>query len=329
MEVSTRKRCQSHIGRTSAEKHCDLCDGTDFEIVCRKDRRGNPLDTAVCKACGLVCHLHIPTEAELAEYYANNYRQDYHRETTPSNRRIMRAWEKAGRIFRKLSPLLAADARVFEVGAGIGCSVKKFALAGFDASGIEPGEGFQQYSREHLRARISGESLYDLEPVAQYDAIILSHVIEHFRSPRKALQHIHKLLKPEGLLFIECPNLAGAFARGHRRFHYAHIHNFTPSTLDMLTRRCGFESCRRFCQTKSVNLCAIYRRTDSTEWTLDPDSCAQTMQALNEHNLLSYYLRKDYFETRLRRLWQYARQWCWGKRYVAGLVRTCQTSPRG
>jgi len=154
--VSNRNLMAEPIER---EQPCDLCLGKCFEIISRRDRRGNDLTTVVCTRCGLVSHLRIPTDEELADYYGKAYRRDYHGEIAPSARRVIRAWNTGQGIFRRVHTFLQPGDRVFEVGAGIGCTVKAFELAGFDASGIEPGEGFHAFSRRRLHARIENKML--------------------------------------------------------------------------------------------------------------------------------------------------------------------------
>jgi len=38
-----------------------------------------------------------------------------------------------------------------------------------------------------------------------FSVVILSHVLEHIEEPQKALNEIHRILKPNGILFIEIP----------------------------------------------------------------------------------------------------------------------------
>src|SRR5690606_22108136 len=116
---------------TSTAKRCDLCGDRGFELVATLDRRGEPLNTVVCTTCGLVAHARIRSDAELDRYYADEYRQDYHGEFAPSDRRVCRAWNNGQRLLKQLSPYVDRGASVFEIGAGIGCNVKSFELAGF------------------------------------------------------------------------------------------------------------------------------------------------------------------------------------------------------
>lgn len=63
---------------------------------------------------------------------------------------------------------------------------------------------------------------------------------QHLADPCDALRRVHDWLKPDGLLFLEVPNLAGARKQAANTFHTAHIWNFTPETLERLAWQEGF-----------------------------------------------------------------------------------------
>ncbi len=309
------------------KKRCDLCDGTQFHLIGRFDRKGKPLDTGICSSCGLVAHWIIPSDEQLDEFYATRYRDEYHGERTPSARRVMRAWKNGERIYRQLAPLLNATDDVFEIGAGIGCTVKCFERHGHPAAGIEPNRGFQEFSRDRLKAKVTDKYLFDLPPLPVHDAILLVHVIEHFRSPRAALEHIHRLLKPRGRLYVECPNLGAPFTTRGKLFHFAHIHNFTPATLRMIAERCGFELEREFSTVRDPNLQMLFRRSEHARLVIDHDSCRQTLAALTRYNALTYHLRWNYLAPRLAKLASYASERLFAERFVHRLVLEC-AAPR-
>jgi SAM-dependent methyltransferase len=310
----------------AAGKRCDLCDGKRFELISRRDRRGQPLDTGLCLDCGLVAHWTIPTDHELNAFYATSYRREYHGETTPSARRVMRAWRNGLRIYRQLKPWLDSTGEVFEIGAGIGCTVKLFELAGHRSAGIEPNSGFQSFSQSRLHARVDDGWLFDLPPKPTHDVALLVHVIEHFGSPRAALEHIHRILKPNGRLYVECPNLGAPFTTRGKLFHFAHIHNFTPLTLEMMARRCGFEVERWFSAPMAPNLEVLLRRVERGQLEILPESPGETIAALERYGWLTYHLRWSYLRPRMAKLGSYFHEYLAARRYLQWIEHECAAS---
>lgn len=315
----------------SPPKCCDLCDGEAFDLLADQDRRGDVLFTGICQRCGLVCHMEVPSDTRLADFYASAYRQQYHGETHPSARRVLRAWKNGSRILREAGPYVGPRDEVLEIGAGIGCTVKQFELAGHRARGIEPHEGFQRYSQERLRVNVTRCGLFELPAAVGKaqpccDFVLLVHVIEHFNSPRRALEAIHRLLRPGGRLYVECPNLAAPFATRRKLFHFAHIHNFTPWSLAMLAGRCGFDVERRLSTDGDPNLRMVLRRSASARFRLDPESHDRTLAALSRYNLFTYHLRPGYLARRAVKLAGYVGEHLFARRAVRKIEARCQAS---
>lgn len=302
---------------------CDICNGDLFDEIAGKDRHNKPLATVICRRCGLVRHASVPTEQELQQFYADDYREAYNGEKTPGDRRIMRAWKNGERICRQIAPELAPGCRVLEVGAGIGCTVKVFEREGFTAEGVDPGGEFLSLSKEKLRAKVRTASLYDLPRQKRCDVVLLIHVIEHLRSPKTALQHIAGLLKPNGLFYVECPNLQAPFARRSKLFHLAHIHNFAPSTLQMLAESCGFRLTKRFGDCQDSNLQMLFRNTGNAQLRIDTDNYARTMTELRRSDPLPYTLRFRYIGDRFRKIAAYAMEHLTARRFVRQLIAEC------
>jgi SAM-dependent methyltransferase len=303
---------------------CDLCYGTAYKVICRRDRKGKPWNTVACTTCGLVGHEVLPSEQELAAYYESEYRSDYHGERVPSHRRVWRAWLKGQRVLRDLRPFLQPGERVFEVGAGLGCTVKVFELAGFDASGLEPGTDFQQYSVNHLRSRLVHGDLFAFCPDQPFDLVLLVHVIEHFRSPRRALQCLHRLVCPGGRLYLECPSLGKVHSKLAELFHAAHIHTFTPITLLTLLRQCGFEIEHCFSNGDGVNHKYLLRRVEPVEVPIDPAGYEQTLRFLRQYRRPWHRVRPSYLAGRYRRIRTYLQEYLFSQLAVARIVRRCQ-----
>lgn len=306
---------------------CDVCGQRNFALIARRDRHGRPLDTVLCHTCGLVRHRCVPTREELARYYARQYRQQYHGELVPSPRRVMRAWRNGQRILRQLSAHVSPGARVLEIGSGLGATVKSFELAGYDAQGIDPGEAFCRYGAEQLRASVRCAELFDLPAEPAYDLILLVHVIEHLPSPRQALQHIRRLLRPQGRLYVECPNLAAPFAPRGRMFHVAHIYNFTPDTLAALAGDCQFAVERRFGPAHDPNLQLLLRCSDVARLAIAPGQADAVAALLARSGPWRYHMRPRYLASRAVKLASYAWEHLVARRFVRKVLVRCAQAP--
>lgn len=288
---------------SSRQQPCVLCQNTRFLKVSDHDRRGNPLVTVLCNDCGLISHEQIPEDMQLAEYYALEYRQDYHGEFTPSPYRVLREWRRGQELLSILADKLDPHSRVLEIGSGIGCTVKAFELAGYQSSGIEPGEGFCRYSREQLQAAVQQSSLEQLGPCQPQQLVLLVHVLEHFNDPARSLKTVHQLLDDHGLCYIEVPNFSAPHAAPGKQFHFAHIYNYTSSTLSLLAENNGLELLEQLSGPRDKNLKMLFRKAEppALDFRLPSDghSREESLQALTRYNSLTYHLRWDYLRDRI------------------------------
>lgn len=107
--------------------------------------------------------------------------------------------------------------RCLEVGCGLGLFVCVGNLLGFDCIGVEPGEeeyqGSVEIARQFLQAnglssqlirRGRGEIL-DFDDNS-FDTVCSFQNLEHVKSPERMLGEIERVLKPGGMLLLQCPN---------------------------------------------------------------------------------------------------------------------------
>lgn len=90
-------------------------------------------------------------------------------------------------------------------------------------------------------------------PDNMYDAIVCTHVCEHLTDPHIAIKEIYRVLKPEGILYIETPSHRSVFCPSFTSIHpenlipinfyddNTHIRPYTVQALIKLTKNCGFK----------------------------------------------------------------------------------------
>ena len=153
--------------------------------------------------------------------------------------RLQPAWG-AGRVAGRLVAPLAAVAergvrslpageRLLDVGCGNGQFVAEAAAAGWHASGIDLDDAAVEAGRRaglDLR-RESVQERAAREPGA-FDAVTLSHVVEHVADPVAFLRAVRDLLRAGGHVWVATPNLAAA---AHRTFGGDWVHLDPPRHL--------------------------------------------------------------------------------------------------
>lgn len=143
-------------------------------------------------------------------------------------------------------PRGGAGRRLLDVGCGNGDFLDLAQRAGWQVMGVEPDPTAAQVARSRgLDVRVGSiDSLGSLANV--FDAITLGHVIEHVHDPVSLLARCRMLLRPNGWVWIDTPNLRSF---GHRRYGRSwrglepprHLVLFTMSSLTQALTRGGFE----------------------------------------------------------------------------------------
>lgn len=233
------------IGARIGTSPCRLCGGAERQVLATRGRGLVPLTTVVCRGCGLVSHHPLPDAAEVAAFYATRYRVAYKGGWEPKRKHALRALRGAIDRARQLAPLLPPGARVLDVGASSGEFTYVMQRAGFAARGIEPNQGYAAFARRTYGVDVETGGLEDADIApGSCDLVTLNHVVEHLADPWGALRRIHGWLAPDGLVFLEVPNLAGVRKQAATTFHVAHVWNFTPETLALLAWQAGFVNSR-------------------------------------------------------------------------------------
>lgn len=288
---------------------CPLCGERGGTIVAHTDRRLKKLTSLCCDGCGLVRTDPIPTDAELDAYYSGEYRQDYQLASArPSKRHIDISRREAAQRLARLAPGLPARARVMDFGSGSGEFVKAARDAGHHAVGVEPGSLFAAFARSEYGVEIVSGPHAEVDfPPESLDLITSHHVVEHLRDPVAALARMAGWLKPSGLIYIAVPDITRSGKPTFERFHFAHLYNFSPETLEMAARKAGLEPDPRF-EREGTTLVFRKRPEAAADWRLYPDAAAHVRAALPHVSVAAHILTGAWLGPMVRRALKYRRQ---------------------
>jgi 2-polyprenyl-3-methyl-5-hydroxy-6-metoxy-1,4-benzoquinol methylase len=175
-------------------------------------------------------------------------------------------WERWLGLLAYLHPARRADAdfpfaempgdmkgRLLDVGCGGGATMKLMQDWGWQVEGIDFDPGAIQNARNKGLTVHQGSLADHGFAGGSFDAIIMSHVIEHVHDPIGFLRHAHQLLRPGGRVVLATPN---GWSWGHK-FWAAdwvslatpyHLFIFNPPALNRTLREAGFSQV--FCSTQ-------------------------------------------------------------------------------
>ena len=143
-------------------------------------------------------------------------------------------------------PYVRPEPTLLDLGCGNGTFLVQAETAGWRAEGIDPDPASVAEARGRgLTAHLGTLDDHPLIPES-FDAVTLSHVIEHLVDPVATLAECRRLLRPGGLLWIATPNLASPGYRQYGRDWLGvdaprHLVLFTPESLRRTFEQAGFD----------------------------------------------------------------------------------------
>lgn len=220
---------------------CNLCGSRDIEILATRDRNNRPLQTVICRDCGLVWTDPRPSAVATREFYSKEYRRQYKATLQPKMKHVYRDINRAMTRFNRIRQLLTPGMKILDIGAGGGFFPYVVKQNGFAVTGLEPNSGYAQYARDEFQLDIQTGFIQDIEfEENSYDVITLNHVLEHLEDPYTALIRLCNWLRPGGYLNVEVPNIEATYHAPRKKFHLAHLYSFNPDNLKLLGGKAGF-----------------------------------------------------------------------------------------
>ena len=145
----------------------------------------------------------------------------------------------------RLLPHLNLGNRLLDVGCGSGDFLALAASAGWETVGVDPDPLAVAEARTHGHVVYEGD-IASVSGEKPFNAITLSHVIEHVHDPILLLETCYGLLGEGGHFWIQTPNIG---SDGHRRYGRnwrgleppRHLTIFSRTSLIALLQKAGFK----------------------------------------------------------------------------------------
>ncbi len=149
-------------------------------------------------------------------------------------------------ILNKFSSLIGKESAILDFAGGSGDFVKFLHDKGYkNAEMLEISQKCADIAFEKgVKTIISDGCELKDELNSKYDLITMIHSIEHFEAIDKVIKNAKKMLKPEGLLYIEVPDAdkyASTEAVPYTMFTFEHIYHFNLNVMDNIWKNFGLE----------------------------------------------------------------------------------------
>lgn len=251
------------------EIRCDLCGNNRYRVLYQfkaqhqklKEDKNNYLITDTqfraperivkCLQCGLIYVSPLQETRKILSSYRTMVDTEY--ELEEKGRRI-----QARLILRRLSRFKKGR-RILDIGCATGFLLDEAKGQGWEVSGVELSRWCVDHMKKNLGINVFCGLLEDAKfKDSFFDVVVLKDTIEHLTNPKETLREIYRILRPDGLLYINTPNITSLVSRVLRArwwgINHAHLFYFTKKTLYKLLATAGFEvvQCRSYPRTFSI-----------------------------------------------------------------------------
>lgn len=271
--------------------NCIICSSTNIESIFQSqhsitsDRRfqNYPIDSCICNACGAAFNL-SGSRANPLQFYAESY--ELHSENAKSEFMIHSSSpigeSEAILNFINDNIPLQDSGSMLEVGCGKGILLSKFMKLkpNWKVSALEPSANAANYFRALLPEVLFYEGIFSDSPFyrQKFDFIATSGVLEHVPNPYSFLEEIRNALDDDGYAYIGVPNFS---IKPDDVLVFDHLTNFTPTSLDNLYSRVGFELVQRDSRDDRIWLWDAVRKCEpKIDFKYDP---ANEIRAAKSH----------------------------------------------
>jgi|GEM_PF-1550196 SAM-dependent methyltransferase len=227
---------------------CNACGADDGDTFCKKERFGLPLNSVICKQCGLMYINPRPVKRMYQEFNKSDYRKAvsgtdegitriFRQEVVTTQRSIIPFFKKHAGFD---DPQMLLD---------VGCSYGGIAGAfleryrDLEACGVEPVEKNAEYATKRTRMNVTTGLFEDYVTENKFDIAIFAQAINHTLDPLANLKKIRSLLTDRGVLYLSIQDTVSALLNRplERMVEVNHPYMFCRESIQYLVKKAGFE----------------------------------------------------------------------------------------
>lgn len=229
---------------------CALCGGDDTELL----HSAPPWGYVKCRKCGLIYVNPRSKENAVQKVYEKNKLMSWFKNKTYDYRKMGDLKNIEGRLRRGEEIMYEVarykdGGRLLDIGCNRGFILANAAAWGWEAHGIEIVPWATKLVEREFDVKIYNCRLQEVDPPFEdgyFDAITMMDVVEHFHEPVKDLSEVRRILKDDGFLLLNTPDIGSAYAKigGYERMFRVpeqHLYLYDRKTLKAMLDKTGFE----------------------------------------------------------------------------------------
>ncbi len=203
-----------------------------------------------CTRCGLLRLHPQPSPGELGQFYPDNYWWAPEDSAVGRLEGLYRRVVLADHV-RFVWPGVEDRRPLLDVGCGGGSFLHALGRRGLPVVGLDASPQAASVAWRHNGIPAAAGLLTDAPfPPETFGAITLFHVLEHLHEPHRYLQACHRLLRPDGRVYVQVPNAScWQFLLLGERWSGIdlprHLIHFRAEDLVALIEECGFRVLRK------------------------------------------------------------------------------------
>lgn len=181
-----------------------ICEHTKYEVVHEGEwvdgKEKLSFSILQCLSCGLLRTFPIPKKTvstvEDAKYRLERYE----------------LWRSFGKNLIQLIKKYKKEQKLklLDIGSSVGILVKLANENGWEAVGVDLDKNAIELGRQRFQVDLRCASLEKARFKSEsFDVVVLSHTLEHIQRFKNLIKEIGNILKRDGILIIEVPNIAG------------------------------------------------------------------------------------------------------------------------
>lgn len=233
---------------------CTLCGSEEISFIPNTVRNDieHQYKMYRCEHCETHFLYPRPISEQLQNYYDGQFREEVHTQNYYDyeilNKVFCRFTPEAKQRVQRVEADLNVQDDVLEIGCSVGYFLDAVAQKVNSVCGTEWDQKAKQYIIDCKRYENIQVATNPDDFGRKFDKIFMFHVLEHIEEPIVFLKGLTSLLKENGVIYIEVPNVDDILVKTYqceafKKFYYkkAHLYNFNEKSLAYVFEKAGYQ----------------------------------------------------------------------------------------